>query len=323
MLGCVLVTVACVFIILPDSEPAPAAKKGKGKGKETVSPEKKKSEEAKNGEAKSAENKNGEAKAADPKTATETKQPVEPKTTIETKQPVETTPKVEKRDVAASASALDDAMGLLCQETTTADGKFETPLAPAWAVDGKGFIVRAAKVFADSLADDKAIGGWFVATPTKRYRVKSVRYHPEFPVAKLKDLAAKKKHPEVLKLVQDSERFDVALVETVEAPSPTLRLPTDFSAIQGKPRTVVVPVEPKPSLPSQPIEVSFSRKPEQPSMFKGGGGWISLGMPPGADAVIVSNDGLLVAFVPRKNAGEAALHPIVTGQAIKELLSAK
>jgi len=44
----------------------------------------------------------------------------------------------------------------------------------------------------------------------------------------------------------------------------------------------------------------------------------------GCDAAVVTNEGVLAAFVPRKNAsGDSVVHPIVPAETLAELLGGK
>jgi hypothetical protein len=323
MLICVLITIGAVFIILPDAgEPAPSTKKPKGPAKEKVDPNKSKSSDGKESQAKDSEaNRASEASKASEAGKTSAKKAPEDVDSVE-KTPTSKSPEIKSPEAVSSASSIDEAMGLLCQESDSVGGKIETPLAAVWAVDSKGFIVRGAKAFADWHAAKYSTGRWFVATPAKRYQVSGIRFHPEFPVDKLKALAAKGSQPDILKLLASAERTDVALIETTPTPTASLTLAKDLSAIVGKPRHIATPTDPKPSTPGKPIAVKFARRPLVAEMFKNGGGGLAFKMAPGVDAVVTTNDGLLAALVPR-NADNTDVHPIITAETLKELLAAR
>src|SRR5262249_49178321 len=146
----------------------------------------------------------------------------------------------------AKVEAKDNAMGLLCLETASITGKSASPLAAAWAIEGKGFIARGAKVFADLQNAGGNTNRWVIHTPTKKYKVTGVKFHPDFPAEKLKSLMTKGAQQEINDLIKAAERSDLALLETAELPTSALKLALDPGTISGKPLVITIPVDPKP-----------------------------------------------------------------------------
>lgn len=235
--------------------------------------------------------------------------------TVETKTTDSATEAVE----SVKATSLDDAMGLLCQETTNLGGKIEKPLAAAWAVEGKGFIVRGAKAFADLHNAGGSTSKWFVRTPTKRYAVKGVKFHPDFPADKLRELAAKGNQAEMLKLIQSAERADVAIIETTEAPAATFKLAKDPSEIATDKLEIASPVDPKAAKAGQSMVVKFAKQAMAATMMTDDGDGLKVALAAGVDAAVTTKDGSLVAFIPRKNAPNA-VHPIIPAETLAGLL---
>lgn len=218
----------------------------------------------------------------------------------------------------------DSPMGLLYQETVGVGGKVQTPLAAAWAMEGKGFLVRGAKVFADLHNAGDSTSKWVIQTSRKRYKVTGVKFHPEFPAAKLKALLAKGEQAAMVELIKKAERADVALLETAETPSVSMKLARDPAAISAKALEITSPVDPKAAKVGL-ATVKFANQPLTNEMLKEEGVGLAFTMAPGVDAAVTTKDGLLVAFVPRRNAapGAAAVHPIIPAETLGELLGAK
>jgi hypothetical protein len=265
-----------------------------------------------------------EAKITEKRDATQKKEG--PKTNADAAKPAsdsaaESKPVAELKPATPSS---DDAYGLLCQETAALGGRVETPLAAAIAVDGKGFIARGAKVFADLLNAGGSTAKWVVATSTKRYKVTGVRFHPDFPADKLKALAAKGAQSEMLELLKSAEHADIVLLETTEAPAASLKLARDPASISGKPLEIASPADVKAAKGGASIAVKFARQALTADMLKEDGAGLAAPLAAGCDAAVVTKDGLLAAFVPRKNAtGANVVHPIVAAETLAELLGAK
>jgi hypothetical protein len=222
------------------------------------------------------------------------------------------------------AAAVDSPMGLLYQETVGIGGKVQTPLAAAWAIEGKGFLARGAKVFADLHNAGDSTSKWVIQTSTKRYKVTGVKFHPEFPAAKLKSLVAKGGQAEMLELIKKAERVDVAMLETEELPTASMTLARDPAVVSGKALVIASPVEPKAAKVGQ-ASVKFANQPLTNDMLKEEGVGLSFAMAPGVDAAVTTKEGMLVAFVPRRNApaGKDAVHPIIPAETLAELVDAK
>jgi hypothetical protein len=261
-----------------------------------------------------------EASASGNEPAVETTEPKpETATPAKEKEPAASKPTT----TPAAGTSFDDAMGLLCEETPALGGRIEKPLAAAFALDGKGYVVRAAKAFGDLQNSGGSTSRWFVAAGTKRYKVTQVRFHPEFPVEKLKAAIAKGASGEVADLLRGAERFDVALLETAETPAASMTLARDPTSISGKPLEIATPVDPKPAKGGQSVTVKYARNALTPEMLKDDGAGLAVPLAAGCDATVVTKEGLLAAFVPRKNAPGAAVHPIVAAETLAELLGGK
>jgi len=254
------------------------------------------------------------------KPAAATKEPTEKPPVV-----ISTSSKEDAEKAAPQVESSGDVSGLLCQETAGLGGKIQKPLAAAWAVEGRGFIVRGAKVFADLHNAGGSTSKWVIQTPTKRYKVTGVKFHPEFPAEKLKALIAKGSQAEMVELIRTAERADLALLETAEAPVASMKLARDPATISGKPLLIVSPVDPKAGKAGQNADVKFASQPLMPEMLKEQGVGLAFSMAPGVDAAVTTKDGMLVAFVPRRNAatGATAVHPIIPAETLAELLGAK
>jgi len=259
-----------------------------------------------------------DSKAEDKSAVATTTEPA--KTTAETAKPATDGVKVESKK---SESAIDESLGLLCQETPALGGKIEQPLAAAVAVEGKGFIARGAKVFADLHNAGGSTARWVVVTPTKRYKVTGIKFHADFPAEKLKALAAKGAQKEMLELIKTAERSDLALIETAEAPAASLKLARDPASISGKPLEIASPADVKPAK-GQALVVKFAKQSLTPEMLKEDGAGLAVTLAAGCDAAVVTKEGVMAAFVPRKNAsGDSVVHPIVPAETLAELLGGK
>jgi hypothetical protein len=232
--------------------------------------------------------------------------------------------KTAKEGEPKETAATDSPTGLLYQETVGIGGKVQTPLAAAWAMEGKGFLVRGAKVFADLHNAGDSTSKWVIQTPTKRYKVTGVKFHPEFPAAKLKSLMAKGAKEEMLDLIKKAERVDVAMLETAETPAASMKLARDPATISSKALEISSPVDPKAAKVGQ-AAVKFANQPLTNEMLKEEGVGLAFTMAPGVDAAVTTKDGLLVAFVPRRNSapGANAVHPIIPAETLGELLGVK
>jgi sRNA-binding protein len=296
-LACFVLMIGAAIVSL-DGDSAKASA-GAGKGKKSAKVKKK--EEAKKSEQPKAE----------PTIETKSKAPAPQ-------------PNKEIQEAAAKETKpvnVDEAMGLLCAETTTLVGKIETPLAAVWAVEGKGFIARGAKVWSDLQSAKGSMVKWTIITPTKRYKVAKVRFHREFPAEQLKTLLAKGATQEMVKLIASAERSDLALIETTEAPTTSINLGRDPEAVSGKTLEIATPTDPKPSRPGQAMTVKFGRTEMKATMLSEEGVGLKVTLPVGTDAVVMTNDGVLAAFVPRKHG--SPVHPIVAAETVAELIDGK
>jgi hypothetical protein len=71
--------------------------------------------------------------------------------------------------------------------------------------------------------------------------------------------------------------------------------------------------------------VKFANQPLANEMLREEGVGLAFTMAQGVDAAVTTKDGLLVAFVPRRNSapGAVAVHPIIPAETLGELLGVK